>query len=206
MIHGVGYRRQRRNDRRFTDSTHAIGMGGIRYLDDHGIDHRHVQHGGHAVIQKARVYHVALLVEVILFVERPADALHRSTLDLAFDVAGMNRLASILNRSITQDRHLARVRVHFHIDDVRAHGRPGAAGINTSATRDGAAGGVLTRCDLLEGEATFRIGRVSHTTVFVYHLVDRALPGFGGPLTHLPLDILGRFIRGPARLEGHAAA
>ena len=31
-------------------------------------------------------------IEDVLFVQRPADALHGSALHLAFDVAGMNRL------------------------------------------------------------------------------------------------------------------
>src|SRR5262245_62014609 len=118
----------------------------------------------------------------------------------------MNCLTGILHRRIAQDGHLARVRVHLHIDDVRTHRRPGASGIHASTTRDGTAGGVLARRDLLESEATFRIGLVTYTTVLVDHLVDRTLPGFGGSFTHLPLDILGRFIRGSTCLEGHATA
>ena len=40
----------------------------------------------------------------------------------------------------------------------------------------------------------------------VQHLFERAVPDFCRAFTHLTLDILCRFIDGPAGLEGHAAA
>ena len=117
---GVGHRRRRRHDRRLAHAPHAIGMGRIGHLDDDRVDHRQVERRGHAVVEVAGVLHVSLAVEHVLFVQRPADPLHGPPLHLAFDVAGMNRLAGILNGRVAQDRHLARVGIDLDVDDVRA--------------------------------------------------------------------------------------
>src|SRR5262249_23695818 len=105
----VRHRCQGRNDGRFAHAPHPKGMIRIRHFHDHSIDHRQVQTRGHAIIQEARINHVALLIEEILFIERPADTLHRPTLDLPLDVARVDRLASVLHCRVTQDRDLTRL-------------------------------------------------------------------------------------------------
>src|SRR4029453_6388117 len=130
MRNGVRHRGQGWNDGRFAHAPHPKGMIRIRHFHDHGIDHRQVQTRGHAIIQEARIDHVALLIEEILFIERPADTLHRTTLDLTLHVARVDRLASVLHCSVTQNRDLARLRIHFNIDNMRPHRSTGTGGVD----------------------------------------------------------------------------
>src|SRR5262245_19910 len=181
-------------------------MVGIGHLDDHRIDHWQVQARRQPVIQKTGIHHVALIVVVILFVERPANALHRPALQLAFHITGMDRLASILDGRIAQDSDFPCLRVHLNVDDMGADRRTGPARIDPGAAGDWTTGGILTRRDLPEGEPFIGVLRMAADAVPIFDLLDGTLPGTGGPFAHLPLDVLRRLIRRPTGLKCHAAA
>jgi hypothetical protein len=112
-VDGVGDRCGRRHNRHLTDPTNTDRMPRIRHLNQNRFDHREVQARRHAVVKKSRVPHRAALIVVVFFVERPADTLSDTTLDLPFDVTGMHRLAHILRRRVTQDLDLAGLRIEF---------------------------------------------------------------------------------------------
>ena len=57
---GVGDSRERRHDRRLADATHTIRVAGVRRLDDHCIDHRHVGRDGDSVVEEPRVLEPAV--------------------------------------------------------------------------------------------------------------------------------------------------
>ena len=116
----VGDRRHRRDDRHLADAARAERMARVRHLDQDRLDHRQV--GGHraAVVEEARVIHLAVLVVDVLLVQRPADALRDAALDLALDVARVDRAADILHRGVAQDRDLAGLRVDLDVADMRA--------------------------------------------------------------------------------------
>ena len=118
----VGNGRRRRHDRHFADAAHAVGMTRVRHFHQDRVDHRQVQARRHSVIEEAGIGHFALAVIDVLLIERPADALHAAALHLPFDIAGVNRLADILDRGVTQDRNFTGLRVHLNIDDVRGKG------------------------------------------------------------------------------------
>ena len=101
---------------------------------------------------------MALIVGVILFVERPADALHRAALYLTFHVGGMDGLAGVLNRSVANDFHLAGVLVNFHVNDVNADAGAGSAGVDAAAPHDGASGRHLAGGQLLKGHLQLVVG------------------------------------------------
>ena len=76
-VNRVGDRGERRHDRRLADAAHAVGMRGVRHLDDHRVDHRQIRGDRHPVVEEARVLHRAVGVAQVLLVERPADPLRR---------------------------------------------------------------------------------------------------------------------------------
>ena len=89
------------------------GCPGLGNLHDDRIDHGKVQSGGHPVVQEAAVGKLTVVVVVVLLIEGPADTLGGATLQLAFDVAGVNGLTRILHRRVTQDFYFARLGVHL---------------------------------------------------------------------------------------------
>ena len=141
----LAMRGRRRHDRHLADAAHAVGMAGIRHLDHHRVDHRQVEAGRHPVVEEAGVGHLALVVVDVLLVQRPADALHGPALHLPLDVAGMDRLADVLNGGVAQDGHLARLGIDLDVDDVRGEGAADAGRIDAGPADDGAAGGVQLR-------------------------------------------------------------
>ncbi len=72
----------------------------------------------HAVIQEAWILQLAVGVVDVFLVQRPADALHRTTLILALDVIWMDRLAGVLYGQITQHRGLAGFGIDFDIGNM----------------------------------------------------------------------------------------
>ena len=120
-------RRRWRDDRYFTHTANTDRMPRIRHLDQNRFDHREVKARRHAVVKKSRVPHRTAVIIVVFFVERPADTLSDTTLDLPFDVTGMHRLANILSRRVTQDLDLASLRINLHI-----HNMGGEAGANAT--------------------------------------------------------------------------
>src|SRR5215510_2453193 len=85
-----------------------------------------------------------------------------------------------------------------------SQGRTSAPRVDPGATYNGATGSILARRHLLEGQALLRILRMLEHAVLIYDFLHRTFPGLRGPLTHLPLDVLGRFICCPPRLERNA--
>src|ERR1700730_6464965 len=98
----VGDRGHRRHDRHLAYTAAPERMARVRVLDDHGVDHRHVGRDRTAVVEKPGVLEAALLVVDVLLIERPADALGYTALDLALDVGRMDRPADILRGRIVQ--------------------------------------------------------------------------------------------------------
>ena len=117
-------------------------MARVGYLDDHCVDHRQVQAGGHPVVQEAGVFHLPLVVKVVFFVQGPTDALDHAALHLAFHVAGVDGLAGVLDGGVVEDGHLARLGVRLHVDDVGAESAARALGVHTDLAGNGAAGAV----------------------------------------------------------------
>ena len=70
---------------------HAERMARVRHLDDHRVDHRQVGGDRHAIVEEARILQPAVLVVDVFLVERPADALRGAALDLALDIARVDR-------------------------------------------------------------------------------------------------------------------
>ena len=86
VLNRVGDGRERRHYVGLSDASHAEGVAWVRDFHYHGVYHRNVEAGGHTVVEQGGVEHLAVVAHVILFVERPADALDRSALYLALDV------------------------------------------------------------------------------------------------------------------------
>src|SRR5215813_947141 len=88
------------------------GVAGIGHLDQHRLDHRRVQGGGHAIVQEAGVGHGAIRGIDILLVQGPADTLDGGALDLPLHVARVDGLAGVYDGGVAQNGHLPRLRVH----------------------------------------------------------------------------------------------
>ena len=204
-INGIRERRHRWHDRHFAHAPHAKGVVGIGHLDDHRVNHREVKARRHAVIQEAGIDHVAILIEVILFIEGPTNALHHTALELTFHITGVNRLPGILDGCVAQDGDFPRLRVHLHVDDMGGNRWAGTSRIDPGAAGDRTAGGILTRRDLLKGQLFLGVFGMADGSVAILDLLDRALPGARRPGTHLPLDVLRRLIGGPAGLKRYTA-
>ena len=72
------------------------GCAGLATSTIDGFDHRQVEAGRHPIVEQPDIAQHALGVVEVFLVERPSEALRGATLHLAFDVAGMNRLAGVL--------------------------------------------------------------------------------------------------------------
>ena len=120
---------------------HAVRVLVVGHLDHDGLDHRQVAGDRHAVVEEARVIELAVGVEDALLVDGPADALGDAALDLALDVAWMDRPADVLERRVADDLHPAGLGVDLHVADVRAEPARRAFGVERRARTDRAAGG-----------------------------------------------------------------
>src|SRR5215510_13232145 len=149
---GVGDSRERRHDRCLSNAAHTIRMAGVRRLDDHCIDHRHVGRDRDSVVEEPRVLEPTVCAIDILLVERPTDTLHGATLHLALDVAWMHRLARILHDRIAQDPDRTRLAIDLDIADVGAETHAGTVGVVLEMTCNRPAGARELCRDLLERE------------------------------------------------------
>ena len=181
-------------------------MPRIRYLYQHRVYHRHIQRYRHPVVQERRVQHLPRLVEIVLFVQRPADPLHGAPLQLPLHVARMHRLAHILQRGIAQNVHLARLRVNLHVDYVHCESVAHAAGVHRGAPHDRPARAVQPPRKIRECHSQFAIPPMPQNALVVLHIIHIHLPYARRPLNHLPPRVPRRLIASPARLECNAAA
>ena len=178
----------------------------VGHFHQHALDHRQVQSRGHAVVEEGGIGHGAVGVVEIALGEGPADPLDHATLDLALHVAGVDRLAHVLNGGVAQDPDLAGLGIDVDVDDVGGKGVAGTAGADGALAGDGAASAALPGGDFFEGQALIRIGFADEVAVVK---VDVALIHFelaSRTSTHLLLDILGGQVAGVAGGVGDAAA
>src|SRR5215510_7950194 len=136
-INGIGDRRHGWDNGYLADAPQAERMPRVWDLHDHRFDHGQVQARWHAIVKEAGVEHLALVIEDVLLVERPTDALDNPTLDLPFHVTRMDSFTSILESGITQDLGLAGLGVDFHIDDMDRKARSGASWGHVGAADNG---------------------------------------------------------------------
>ena len=182
-------------------------MAGVGHFHDDGVNHRQVQGSRHPVVQEGRVEHLAVGIEAVFLVERPADALHGAALYLAFHIAGMNGLAAVLHGGKAQQVNLARFRVNFHVGDIDGESVAHAGRVGGGPPHDGAAGAVETPRQLLKGHPQGVVGLVRQGAVGpVLHIRHRNIPDAGGAFQHLAAHVLAGLIHGGAHLEGDAAA
>ena len=125
---------QRRHNGCLADTTNAVGMRRVRDLQDLRIDVRQIGANRNAVVQETRVLQPAVFAVDVLLVQRPADPLRSRTLELPFDVVGMDGLPSVLDNRITQDFGCAGFRIDFHVTDVACKRNASAVGHNLTVT------------------------------------------------------------------------
>ena len=116
------------------------GCDGLATSNDYRVNHGQVKRSRHTVVEQAGVVHLPVGVHVVLFVERPADALHYAALNLPFNVAGVDGLASILHRGVAEDGYLACFGVNFDVHNMSGECAAGACRIEVGASHDGTAG------------------------------------------------------------------
>src|SRR5262245_28726342 len=149
---GVGDSRERWHDRRLANAAHTIWMAGVRRLDDHCIDHRHVRRDGDSVVEEPRILEPAIRAVDIFLVERPSDTLHGATLHLTLDVAWMHRLARVLHDRIAQDLDRTRLGIDLDVADVGAETHAGTVGVVLEMASNRPAGARELLRNLLERE------------------------------------------------------
>ena len=86
-------------------------MSGVGHSHDYRVNHGQVEGGGHPVVQEGRVEHLAVVVEAVFLVERPANALHGAALNLALHLAGVDSLAAVLDGGEPEQFHFAGIGV-----------------------------------------------------------------------------------------------
>ena len=150
--------------------------------------------------------HTAIVVEDVLFVQRPADALNRSTLDLPLHVAWVDGLTSVLESGETHHVHLAGLGVNLNVGDMDRECAPDTGGSDIAPPDHRAAGAGLAGGEFLERQPQLGVGSVGGYTVLVFHQSGVDVPDAGGALDELVADVQRRFVAGPAGLEGDAAA
>ena len=88
---------------------------------------------------------------------------------------------------------------------MQSEGRSHTRRVEASAADDGPAGLVEPGGQLFEIKPELRVCLVVESSIGELHLLGGGIPYLGRPLYHLAPDVLGRFVAGPPRLEGHAA-
>ncbi len=148
---------------------------------------------------------MTVLGHVVLFVERPADALGGPSLYLPFNVARMDGDARVLECGAADHVGLAGVGIDPDIDDHGGVCTGGAGGCDVGAANDWSARGVGRLGDLPVRHAQLGIGDVSERTVIVPDVSNVRLPDLSRPLDELSLHVVRRLVRSIAGLEGDAA-
>ncbi len=115
-------------------------MARVRVLHQDRLDHRQVGCDRDPVVEEARVIEPPVLVVDVFLVERPADPLRDAALDLALDIARVDRAADVLDRGVAQDLDLARLLVDLDVADTRRKAGAGALRIDRHFGADRPAG------------------------------------------------------------------
>ena len=90
----VGYRvadrSKRRHDRRLTDTANPVRVIRVGDLEDLRVDERQVGADRNPVVQEPRVLQQPVVTVDVFLVQRPANALRGTTLELPFDIVRVN--------------------------------------------------------------------------------------------------------------------
>ena len=181
-------------------------MAWVGNFGDNGIDHGHIQDGGHAIVQKAGVHHGAVWVVKILLVQGPADALDSAALHLPLHVAGMHGFSRVDKSRAAQDIDLAGFGVHPYVDDIAGDNRADPRGIDADGASDGAAGTHEPAGQFFEGQPVVGIPSADKRAVLEFHVFRLNLPDQSCPSSHLALNLFRRGNGGQSGVEGSAAA
>src|SRR5262245_27727840 len=111
-------------------------MARVGDFHDLGVNHRHIQGGGHAIVQEGGVGHQAVFGVEVFLVQRPANALGSGPLDLSFHVARVDSSARIDKGGVAQNVHLSCLRVHLHVHNVAAESGTHSSAIGRYGTGD----------------------------------------------------------------------
>ena len=111
LVYGVGHGGHRWNQASLAHTSHTEGVARVRHLDQHRVYHGQVEGSRHAIVQEGGGQHPAVVIEVVLLSEGPADSLDGAALYLALRLAGVDRLPHVLQGCESQYVDLARVGV-----------------------------------------------------------------------------------------------
>ena len=118
VIDSICNSRHRRAYRNLSYSSHSIWMIRVSNFYYDCVYHGQIKRYRHSVIQEARIHHVPVIVQIVLFVQSPTDTLNHPSLNLTFNERGMNRLAYNLSGSVSQNADFTSLNVHFNINYV----------------------------------------------------------------------------------------
>src|SRR5262249_21632153 len=154
------------------------------------VDHRQVVAGGNPIVEKRAVAHRSGGIIEILFIDAPANTLDDASLNLPFDITGVNRRPDVLGRRVSQNVDLARLGIDLDIDRMRGERAAAAFRIDRPLASDRFARLIDFFRQLPEGE--FLAARPEQASGLIRHLLWIDLPDFRGPLDHLPLNVAPR--------------
>src|ERR1700742_2585897 len=123
ILDRIAHGSHRRDD---LDLAHAAGakrVAGGGDFHQSRLYHRQIGRDRAAIVEEARIVHLAVLIVDVLLVQGPADALHGTALDLAFHVTRVDGTADVLDGSVTHDSDLTGLVVHLDIRDVDTEAR-----------------------------------------------------------------------------------
>ena len=115
----------------------------------------------------------------------------------------MDGLADILNGGESEDVYLAGLRIDLHVDDKRASG---AGRIHRAAAKNGLPGRFDLVGQFLERHPELGVCRGHEDAVLQFQRIGVDVPNQCCPRDHLPCNVLGGLVSGPARGERGAAS
>ena len=90
----------------------------IRDFQNLGIDKRQVRANRNPIVQETGVLQSAIFAVDVLFIQRPANALRRSTLELTFHIVRMNGSTGVLDHGVAHNLGRPRHRINFYVANV----------------------------------------------------------------------------------------
>ena len=148
----------------------------VRNFQDLGVNKRQVRANGDPVVQEPGILQFAVCAVDVFLVERPANPLRCTALELAFDVIRMDGFARILNHGVPQNLRGTRVWVHLHITDMAGKGDTGTIGNHLVVPGNGPARGRRFTRNFLQCQLrkiTILLTRCPCRTIFPDDLIDR---------------------------------